>query len=657
MPAAAATRDAVEGFVSAAPSERTLRSAAKTVDYAGEGEEEEKEVEKPAKQKKKRKTGKAKAKSTSSSGPDSFSSLPADILHCICGYLRPSDLLSLAKVSKGLHATLISPTNSALWRAARRSVAMPDLDAEIAEVEYARLVEGEACEVCGSTKKKTQFDHDVRVRCCSRCLQKNLRTEAYITKKHEGLHDKVFEYSAAGDTRTDQAHYFYLPSVFALSTQLFALDSALPVEVLDEDENQTGVTVDAVSAFCEERKKLKEAVARDAKEIFEYQSRSLDESFVLMDEKKKQRKKDIYHKLDELGYDKRDYESFQHLYHSGNIYALFDSYKPLSNAEWGRIRKTLLAAVDQNKSRRLAHERLAAQQVRKTDLQPLHAAIRSSLPAGSEARATFPPSTSAAWLNLPGVKALWEEEQDGAGGSWSPEAKQKILEQAKARAWETKVEYASKVTRALLKEGGADFLPDAVAHAVKQEADALVWSTSHLSSPRVLAPLHAALSAADVDAVLSPALASFCCSYCGRLAPYTETVQHIYRGVHGLHPEVPYALQVPPEGWRKAVKGMLRSAGLAQGTACGQLEGMGNVFEATWKETAWRDEMEIKKGLGWKDVTAGSGGHYSWLRTGFRAQDVVALKIVRPPSSAAPSSSGLSASGSGQAGGSAKVDG
>lgn len=65
----------------------------------------------------------------------------------ICALLRPQDLISLAKTSKTLHRIFVTDDSSSLWSVARRTVGMPDLEAEMSEVKYALLLWGSACQV------------------------------------------------------------------------------------------------------------------------------------------------------------------------------------------------------------------------------------------------------------------------------------------------------------------------------------------------------------------------------------------------------------------------------------------------------------------------------------------------------------------------------
>ncbi|CDR46761.1 RHTO0S13e01200g1_1 [Rhodotorula toruloides] len=256
----------------------------------GAKEDEGKDATKPKKRKTGGKQGKGKAEEVLEMGRDVFSTLPMDLVLQICSDVDPGTLLAIGQTSKSICSTLFRKAAEPVWLAASRNVGMPDLQAEMDEPTYAYLVQGKACQVCGTTRLKTEAEHELRVCACSKCMTANLRNASRIRNEMEDLHPLALEcclstpYSAAGNTRADEEHYFWVPEVAAVSDHLDAIDSPPKPENDDEQEPEYSPNDDA-QLFREECRQRKVKVSADAATIFKYESRSLDEN--LAEEKRK----------------------------------------------------------------------------------------------------------------------------------------------------------------------------------------------------------------------------------------------------------------------------------------------------------------------------------------------------------------------------------
>ncbi|GAA6023436.1 hypothetical protein JCM10207_004411 [Rhodosporidiobolus poonsookiae] len=594
----------LEALAEASKAEEDQKKRVEREDGASEEED---------KPKKKRKASKKGDKGKAPAGPDLFSSLPLDVLYLIARFLNPEAMLALASTSKAIRASLYDQSSACVWTAARMAVGMPDLEGDdLSEPVYAYLVKGVACGACSTKKKQTSFDHHVRRRCCQACFRINLRIETYIRKRHDDLHERTFdcaletEFSAAGASRVDGASYYYTPDVLTISDHLHALEAASPVQVVFDNEAAEGVgekvieTVSAVEVFVRQRATLKAGIKVDAERIFEYELKSLDENIDAMDELRRERQQAIYAKLDALGYAKEDYI---HLQRDWRFAKHFQAAKPLTDASWTSLKKTLLVA---------------------------------SIPAGE--RKTFPAHYD--WIQLPSVRRLWEPDEDRTSPAlWTPQLRSEIMREVGETVRRTKVSLFSKLARAM-RDDHAPLPPD-VRRAVEYEPSPLVGSAQ--AQAQVLAPLHALLSNPTLDALFARATALFACGFCGLRVGYPDIVAHVAE-THSSAPLFSSDCAVPHEAFRGAVRGMLSEKGLDEETTTdAQLRGMRSVFEVGLDEVTGRGvtAMRVFKQKTWDEVN--EGRQHRWTGWGsasqqpFPAAFVRSLKIVQPGAAASTS--------------------
>ncbi|BGP50116.1 hypothetical protein JCM10450v2_006027 [Rhodotorula kratochvilovae] len=120
----------------------------------------------------------ARKPSAASDGKDRLSTLPLDVLLLIFESASPGALLALVRTTKAFRRLLLarSPRTERLWAGARRNVGWPELGAPLDEPEYAHLVEGWDCQLCGSTSDLI-VEYPLRVRLCKTCDEQNLDQE------------------------------------------------------------------------------------------------------------------------------------------------------------------------------------------------------------------------------------------------------------------------------------------------------------------------------------------------------------------------------------------------------------------------------------------------------------------------------------------------
>ncbi|GAA6035446.1 hypothetical protein JCM8097_000259 [Rhodosporidiobolus ruineniae] len=620
-------------------------------------EEERREKEVKGEPKKQRKAAK-KRDEEDMGGKDFFSSIPFDVLYLICTSLRPRDVLALSRTNKRLRATLLAKGASSAWSAARRSVGMPDLEADdVSEPKYCYLVYGKVCQVCRRLTYPTELEHHVRARCCQPCFNKNLRTKASLRKKCKQLNKATFDcaletkFSAAGNTRTDAKSYYFVPEVIAISTHLDSLKVAPLVPQLDNNGLPDGKLIDAASAYIAERRELKKKVKVDAKAIYKFQVATLDDALEMERERMEARKKQIYERLADAGYEEVDckglqwevrtaFNSTKRLTATGkspslpSLLSLFAEF--LHRAEWRTFGRELENKAARNNRHRLARERDARQTRQKQLLCPLHAQLLSTFAPSSTEYKTFPSYDQ--WIRLPSVDKLWEPddavEVEPSGGD---ALKPAILADVAASARKRKL-----------------VLFDNLARALKDDSVAL--------SPRVLAAVNSYPPAppygfdpstlyahlddeAELDPLFARADALFTCG-CGERRPFPDVVEHV-AGAHGsgTYPHASWGgygaaggggggAEVVAKEFRAKVREMLDEAGLAEGTTHEELRGLGAIFEVECLE-AGKGTAERSGGLTWDEVNTKTAQHQNlwgtWTTTvAFRTADVAEIRIVPP---------------------------
>ncbi|KAG0705076.1 hypothetical protein DFH29DRAFT_908698 [Suillus ampliporus] len=104
-----------------------------------------------------------------------------DVLFEIFGFLRPLDLLSLARTSKEFRNLLMRKSNAFIWRASRSLIPnLPDCPADLSEPQYACLAFDPHCHNCGEIGYNIIWQF--RVKYCGPCLRIQTNMEAVFSK-------------------------------------------------------------------------------------------------------------------------------------------------------------------------------------------------------------------------------------------------------------------------------------------------------------------------------------------------------------------------------------------------------------------------------------------------------------------------------------------
>ncbi|KAJ7492291.1 hypothetical protein FB451DRAFT_525803 [Mycena latifolia] len=99
--------------------------------------------------------------------------MPLDIIFEVFGYLNPSDLLGLARMTKSLRRVLMHKSSMSVWKTARSNVPwLPDAPPGMSEPAWANLVFDRHCHYC-LAKGVRKIHWRLRVRLCKPCSEKH----------------------------------------------------------------------------------------------------------------------------------------------------------------------------------------------------------------------------------------------------------------------------------------------------------------------------------------------------------------------------------------------------------------------------------------------------------------------------------------------------
>lgn len=139
-------------------------------------------------------TAKRKRKSSRRSAHrlDGIMKLPVDIFAEVCQYLKPVDLLQLARSSRRLREILISKDAKTVWRTSRSLIEdLPDCPEDMTEPEYATLMFEIGCQQCDAKTRKTYYK--LRLRMCPTCIETRLYSEEDIDCLWPGIPQVLFD--------------------------------------------------------------------------------------------------------------------------------------------------------------------------------------------------------------------------------------------------------------------------------------------------------------------------------------------------------------------------------------------------------------------------------------------------------------------------------
>ncbi|TNY18652.1 hypothetical protein DMC30DRAFT_418644 [Rhodotorula diobovata] len=459
--------------------------------------------------KKKAKTGSKASKA--STQRDVFSTLPHDVLGQICRDLDPGTLLAISQVSKLVHRTIASKSAKNLWEFVRRNGGWPDMEQPLSELKYAHLAQGY---VCGSSKECTEVEVALHVRACTHCFKTNLKYSKTISLGHKGLHPRSFDCALSSPYSVWGHHawrsgprYYWLPDVLALSDRLHSLD---PGAALARERGEEYADTAAVTTFCAEHTKFIQNVRANAQAMHDAQVRVMDEELRKQDARLKKRHEQLCTKVADVGYSRDDYEGIPDW--SKNTLV------ELTDEEWKKIGRHVLASVAKYQQRRLAKEEKRAQDKRKRQLRSLYNELTDTLAAAEHA--VWP--RVEVFCDLPSVVPLWKPAHAVVSPTTWSALKPTILADVR-REMRTDKLYCFDLVARSLRGAGAN-LGRKVETALDHEPSIFVNVKNEVKG---LAPLNAQLLTAVVNGVLARATALLACSACRCKLPYADMLEHL----------------------------------------------------------------------------------------------------------------------------------
>ncbi|BGP31915.1 hypothetical protein JCM10296v2_003694 [Rhodotorula toruloides] len=344
-------------------------------------------------------------------------------------------------------------------------------------------------------------------------------------------------YSAAGNTRADEEHYFWVSEVTVMSDRLHAMDPP-PKPEKDDDPQPEYSPNDDAEFFHEECRQRKVKVFADAATIFKYESRSLDEN--LGEERRKIVARMGTRAQRLLGRCQAD-----------------DLYPTKVRSMSINVLTLSLQSFGQNG----LNSALPSQQAF------AHTIFVSCTPLEQQ---LFP--REAAFYRLPTVESLWEPEGVVVNpATWSaivPSIRLEVERQIRHdKMWCT-----DQLARILHKSRIP--LSDAVVRASSQESSPFI---DEKDETKGLASLHAQITDAEVDKLSARPVSIFLCSeYCG-LYPFADAIKHLGMKHGYFHTDV--SCLPAPASYLQLVDDMLERANLDRAdTTMEDLAGFGNRF-------------------------------------------------------------------------------
>ncbi|KPV75557.1 uncharacterized protein RHOBADRAFT_53523 [Rhodotorula graminis WP1] len=459
----------------------TVSTSEETTGNFGADEDSSDAHKPPAVPKKKRKKAAARSTKVGSSGNDVFSTLPLDLLHQICGDLDPGTLLSISQVSKPIHRTLASKSSAGLWK-----------------------------HICGPSRK-TEAELPLRVRACAKCFKNNLKTEKQIRKEDPDLHPYTFKcaLSSPCNARTDRMPYYWVPDLAPLSAHLTALSAASAVdgEVGDSAAPNQVEMSPAVHEYHRERRGYVKRVKKDAEDILAFQYRAVHQLEVdhkLVVDKRYQQ---LCDKVANAGFSKEDFVA---------VRPWADKHPVLlTDQQWARISKDVLAAVALHRSRRLEDERQLAQQRRRSQLHALFQQARATALSADE---RLPWPCFMKLITLKSAVPLWQPDDAVIDpSSWS-NLVPTIVAEVRQAFRKDEVSFFDAAARSLRSAGVA--VDPKILSVLDNEPSAFVDASDDL------APLHEQLSKADTDSIFEHAAAVVECGSCRLIAGCRRMLEH-----------------------------------------------------------------------------------------------------------------------------------
>ncbi|KIO26849.1 hypothetical protein M407DRAFT_23908 [Tulasnella calospora MUT 4182] len=292
---------------------------------------------------------------------DIFSTLPLDVVHEVLGHLHPLDLLHLARTNKVLRFYLMSKClSSSTWKKAREAVvpAVPQCPKDQSEPQWAALLFTQECTRCGTAQVR-KIEWTLRLRGCKPCFVNNFFFSQGVASTFPDIENvntvlELIPYARTSGYRPLMRFYF--------------LDHVKKMAKIIEDYS---LRIDAAvegargefDEFVDRKKAEVTEQVESGKTLKKWAQEAARMRRVINDEIIKERKQAMIAKLTGLGYDMLDVRAAaRDNPYNGTM--VFRVPRPLSDAEWERVRPSAEMMVQKRKNDRLQKEMMIIQQNR-----------------------------------------------------------------------------------------------------------------------------------------------------------------------------------------------------------------------------------------------------------------------------------------------------
>ncbi|KAH7343976.1 hypothetical protein B0J17DRAFT_198169 [Rhizoctonia solani] len=293
-----------------------------------------------------------------------------DIFAQIMSFLQPIDIHSLARTNKKFRRLLMNRSARHIWRVAERNIPnLPPCPSHITEPQYAALLFGKWCSVCGGAANVSRrMDECLLVRLCSSCRERSIIGLSFIPEKVQPY--VRLSWVIKSSTQSSPC-YGLMSDVNSVVSAMFKL--AAEGDAIKADEWQ------------EARLQQVDKEKRFALELVAYLNRMEAEKDERIEQLKRERFAAVKARLVEDGWEEADCEvDFDEEDGHGSLQREWDRLvfqpKPLTNRAWDNIKPKALSIARAYRAYRLEGERNYRARERQIKLGELVATIGDEEP-------------------------------------------------------------------------------------------------------------------------------------------------------------------------------------------------------------------------------------------------------------------------------------
>ncbi|QRV84693.1 valine-tRNA ligase [Ceratobasidium sp. AG-Ba] len=276
-------------------------------------------------------------------GLKSIMNMPFDVFTEIASCLTPGDLVALSWSNKSLRKMLLQRSASHIWRCAQSNVhGLPSCPPGMSEPQYAVLVFGKVCTICGASTR-AKVDPFLHARLCSSCRDEHL-IEISRWANPILIHNDLVEHSECTGVKLKSApHPRGARPVFSLVRSVKEVLEKREMYLMDDDMSKLFDWNDARIVQVAKLRKHGEQLKSFLESVKTSREGELDDM-------RKQRQDTIKERLRSLGWTDRDWSEFL-ASDSIEWRTLVDSPKPLTARIWNNILPKLVVLLESNRAR------------------------------------------------------------------------------------------------------------------------------------------------------------------------------------------------------------------------------------------------------------------------------------------------------------------